>query len=330
MTRRRVPSRGGGIDAVVPRRTVLRVLGAAGLLAALPACSAPFADVPLTIATGGGKGVYYSLGTALAEAWREGLGLTTVPTVLPTGGSVENVTRLAAGTADVAFSQVDVAKESIATDPQALRALARVYDEFVHIVVPSSSPVTTLAQLGGARVSVGARNSGVYFTVRRLLTAIGLSPDRDLRAAYLSVDASTAALQRGEIDAFFWIGALPTPSVTALASSFPIRLLDLELGDVAGQVRATYREYAEGTVPAGTYSITTPVTTLLVRNFLLAGAGMADDLAYSLVDGMFRYQPQLARATEAALTIDLRAAIGTQPVPLHPGAERYFRAAKNA
>ena len=248
--------------------------------------------------------------------------------MLPTGGSVENVKRLAAGTADVAFSQVDVAKEFVATHPQALRALARVYDEFVHIVVPSSSPVATPAQLRGARVSIGARDSGVAFTVRRLLTAIGLSPDKDLRAAYLSVDASTTALQRGEIDAFFWIGALPTPSVTALASpSFPIRLLDLE--GVASQVRATYKEYAEGTVPAGTYSLTAPVTTLLVRNFLLVGTGMPDDLAYSLVDGIFRYQPQLARASEAALTIDLRAAIGTQPVPLHPGAERYFRAAKN-
>jgi TRAP transporter TAXI family solute receptor len=187
--------------------------------------------------------------------------------------------------------------------------------------------VTAPAQLKGARVSVGAPDSGVSFTVRRLLTAIGLSPERDLRAVYLGVDASVTALQRGEIDAFFWIGALPTPSVTALASSFPIRLLDLEA--VANQVRATYKEYAEGTVPAGTYSITAPITTLLVRNFLLVGAGMADDLAYALVDGMFRYQPQLARATEAALTIDLRAAIGTQPVPLHPGAERYFRAAKN-
>ena len=314
------------------RRTVLRGLGAAGLLAALPSCSAPLADVRLTIATAGNRGVYYALGTALAEAWRDGLGLAVAPTVIPTGGSVENLQRLAAGTADVVFSQVDVAKEYAAVGvdaPRAPRALARIYDEYVHIVVPSASPITTPAQLRGARVSVGARNSGIYFTVQRLLSAIGLSPETDLRASYLSVDASTAALQRGEIDAFFWIGALPTPQVTALASpSFPIRLLDLE--DVAGQVRAMYKEYAEGTVPAGTYSIAAPITTLLVRNFLLVAAGMADDLAYSLVDVLFRYQPQLARRNVAALTIDLRAAIGTQPVPLHPGAERYFRAAKNA
>ncbi len=315
----------------VGRRSVLRGLGAAGLLAALPACSSPLAGVRLTIATGGVQGVYYTLGTALAQAWRDGLDLAELPAVLSTGGSVDNVAKLASGAADIAFSQIDVAADgldaAVPGDPRARRALARVYDEFVHIVVPRSSPVTTPAQLRGARVSVGTRTSGVYFTVQRLLAAIGLSADRDLRPAYLSVDASATALLRGDIDAFFWIGGLPTPPVTALASRLPIRLLDLE--DVVTQVRTTYPVYAAGTVPAGYYLLPEPVTTLLVRNFLLVGAGMADDVAYALVDALFRYQPRLAQASEAALTIDLRAAIGTQPVPLHPGAERYFRAAKD-
>lgn len=316
----------------VGRRTVLRGLGAAALLAAFPACSAPLAGVRLTVATGGVQGVYFTLGTALAQAWRAALALTDTPAVLSTGGSVENVALLASGAADVAFSQIDVAADGLAAtapgDPRARRALARIYDEFVHIVVPRSSPVTTAEQLRGTRVSVGARASGVYFTVQRLLSAIGLSPDRDLRAAYLGVDASAAALRRGEIDAFFWIGGLPTPSVATLASTFPIRLLDLQ--NVLEPVRKAYPVYAAGTVPAATYLIREPVTTLLVRNFLLVRAAMPDDVAYSLVDGLFRYQPQLAQASQAALTIDLRAAIGTQPVLLHPGAEAYYRAAKNS
>ncbi len=319
------------MTADVGRRTVLRGLGAAGLLAALPACSAPLADVRLTIATGGVQGVYFTLGTALAQAWRDALHLGATPAVRSTGGSVENVALLASGAADVAFCQIDVAAEGLdatATgDPGARRALARIYDEFVHIVVPRSSPVTTPAQLQGARVSLGSRTSGVYFTVQRFLSAIGLSPERDLRAAFLGVDASATALRNGEIDAFFWIGGLPTPSVTKLAAAFPIRLLNLQ--GVLSQVRSVYPLYAAGTVPAATYRIPDPVTTLLVRNVLLVGAGMADDVAYSLVDTLFRNQPQLALASAAALTIDLRAAIGTQPVPLHQGAEAYYRAAKN-
>jgi uncharacterized protein len=313
------------------RRSVLRGLGAAGLLAALPACSAPPDGVPLTVATGSDQGVYFTLGTALARAWRDALGLASTPTVLSTGGSVDNFGRLADGTANVVFSQIDVAATRFAAaapdDPRAPRALARIYDEFVHIVVPRSSPVTTPEQLRGTRVSVGSRTSGVFFTAQRLLSALGLSPERDLRTSNLGVDASVTALRRGEIDAFFWVGGLPTPSVSKLAATFPIRLLNLE--GVVGRVRATYPVYTAGTVPAGTYPTPHRVTTLLSRTSLLVGSGMADDVAYSLVDGLFRYLPQLAVATEAALTIDLRAAIGTQPVPLHPGAERYFRAAKN-
>ena len=307
------------------RRAFLSGLGALGLLAA---CSSPTADVRLTIATGGTGGVYFSLGTALAQAWRDGLGLATAPVVRSTLGSVDNLQLLAAGLADVAFSQVDAAADGLDTSGGARRALARVYDEFVHIVVPRDSPVTAPEQLRGARVSVGSRTSGVFFTARRLLTAFGLSPDTDLQPAYLGVDDSAAALRRGDLDAFFWIGGLPTPSVTALASTFPIRLLDLE--DDLSRLRQAYPVYAAGTVPAATYGLVEPITTLLVRNFLLVGAGMSDDLAYALVQALFEFQPQLALASPSALTIDLRAAIGTQPVALHPGAEAYYRQAKQA
>jgi TRAP transporter TAXI family solute receptor len=103
----------------------------------------------------------------------------------------------------------------------------------------------------------------------------------------------------------------------------------LNLEDMITAVRTAYPAYASGTVPAATYGIPDPITTLLVRNFLLVPASMPDDLASALVEGLFDAQPELAVASPAALTIDSRAAIGTQPVPLHPGAERFFRALKN-
>lgn len=314
------------------RRSVLRGLGLLGLLGALPACASPYAGTRLTLATGGTQGVYFNLGTALAQAWQSQLGLTTRPEVLSTAGSVDNLRLLAAGAADVVFSQVDTAADQLTrtapADPRAPRALARIYDDVVHVVVPAASPVTTLADLRGARVSVGAPDSGVYVIATRLLKVAGLAPDTDLRAVKLGINESVAALQNGEIDAFFWSGGLPTRGVSALADAMPIRLLDLQT--IVDGVRAVYPVYAPGTVPAATYRIPKPVTTLLVRNFLLVGAAMADDLAGALVSALFAAQEQLAKASPAALTIDLRAAIGTQPVPLHPGAERFFRTAKNS
>jgi uncharacterized protein len=316
------------------RRTVLRGLlsGAAALgLLGVSGCSSRFAGVRLTLATGGTQGVYYNLGNSLADAWRAQLDLDARPAVLSTAGSVDNLDRLAARAADVVFSQVDTAADQLLRvgedDPRSLRALARIYDDVVHVVVPASSNAATLADLRGARVSVGAPDSGVQVIAERLLAVAGLSPDTDFRAMRLGINDSVAAVANGEIDAFFWSGGLPTRGVTTLARTRPIRLLNLE--DLITPVRAAYPEYAAGTVPAQSYGIPDPITTLLVRNFLIVRAEMPDDVANALVMGLFAAQEQLAAVSPAALTIDLRAAIGTQPVPLHPGAERFFRGEKD-
>lgn len=315
------------------RRTVLRGLGALGLSAALPvalpACSAPYPDLRMRLATGAESGNYFALGTALARAWQIELAAGT--DVLVTGGSLANLALLASGGADAVISQVDTAAvqwSRTPDGPRSPRALARIYDDVVHVVVPRSSPVTTLVGLRGARVSVGALDSGVLAISQRLLRSAGLAPDTDVRPRNLGITESVAAMEAGAIDAFFWSGGLPTPAVSGLADRLPIRLLDLT--DILKSVREAYPVYTPGTVPARSYGISAPITTLLVRNFLLVGAGMADELAHALTQAMFRQQPQLAQAIKLALTIDLRAAIGTQPVPLHPGAERFFRDEKNA
>jgi TRAP transporter TAXI family solute receptor len=318
--------------AVLTRRAVLQALAAASVVAALPACSTRFAETRLTVATGGTQGVYFALGTALARVWQDRLGTSTVPEVLATAGSVQNLSLLASGAADVVFSQVDTAADHMAgtaaDDPQAPRALARIYDDVVHVVVRASSRVVRLADLRGARVSVGAPDSGVYVIARRLLAAAGLEPGRDLLPQQLGINDSVVAMRDGSIDAFFWSGGLPTVGVTELAATTPIRLLDLD--DVLAAVRGRHPVYAPGTVPAASYGISEPVTTMQVRNVLLVAATMPDDLAAELVDALFGAQQRLAEASAAALTIDPRSAIGTQPVPLHPGAEQFYRSAKNA
>ncbi len=211
--------RGGGHR--VDRRTVLRAAGALGLLAAVPACSSPFTGTRLTLATGGTQGVYFRLGNALADVWQSRLDLDARPEVLSTAGSVDNLQLLASGAANVAISQVDAAADKLASmpadDQRQLRALARIYDDVVHVVVPASSPARSLAGLRGARVSVGAPESGVAVIARRLLAVAGLSPDTDFQTVQLGINDSVAAMERNEIDAFFWVGGLPTEGVSRLA-----------------------------------------------------------------------------------------------------------------
>lgn len=311
------------------RRDLLRGLLATAVVAAT-GCSRPLAETRLTIATGGMQGLYYALGTALAEAWRDRLGLTTTPTVLPTDGSVANLELLVSGAADLAFSQVDAAADRLALlgdDPRAPVALARIYDELVHVVVRAAAPITSIDDLRGTRVSVGAPDSGVLLVAQRLLEVAGLDLQRDLDAVQLGIDESVSALVDDEIDAFFWCGGVPTGAVSDLARRVPIRLLDLE--DLVGPVRARHRVYARGTVPANTYGDHEPATTVLVRNFLLARPTLPNDVARALLEVLFDARFRLAEVSPVALTIIPRVAVGTQPVPLHPGAKDFYRAVKD-
>jgi uncharacterized protein len=315
------------------RRAVLRAGAAASLAALLGAaqgCGGRFGGTRLTLGTGGSQGVYYTLGGALADAWHDELRLAERPAVRTTAGSVDNLQLLAAGAVDVIFSTADVADTALtAPGPprRAPRALARIYDDALQVVVPADSPITRLADLRGRRVSVGATDSQVIVTADRLLSAAGLSAQHDLSATQLGIDESIIALRYGTIDAFFWSGGLPTGGLSALAGARPIRLLDLS--PVVPAIRASYPVYDVGTVPAAMYGIPEPVTTLFVRNFLLVAAEMPDELAGALVAGMFAAQDRLVAANPAGRAIDTRSAIGTQPVPLHPGAERFYRSAKD-
>ena len=327
MTSRRKDARMRGSVPAVDRRTALRALGLLGGLALAPGCAAGFADTRLRMATGPTEGGYFTVGTTLAQIWHRELGLSTVPRVLATAGSTDNLRLLDSGGADLVFCQVDVAADRAACcspdDPTSPRALARIYDDVVHVVVPAASAIRTMDQLRGARVSFGGSGSGAQFVARRLLQAADLDADTDMTSVQLGISESSAALAAGDIDAFFWAGSLPTQGISTLAAQLTIRLLDL--ADVVGRLRVIYPEYSAGTIPAGSYGIPQPVTSLMVRNVLLVRADTPDLLAEALVEALFSTQDELARSSRAALTMDPRAAIGTQPLLLHPGAERFYR-----
>jgi uncharacterized protein len=303
------------------RREALRALGAAGLVAALPGCAARFGGVRLRIATGSTAGEYFQLGRALAAVWQERLRLAAAPEVLATDGSPANVSLLVTGAAEVAVSQLDVAADRTA-GRSPLRALAAIYNDALQIVVPAGSPIRTVADLRGARVAIGAENSGVAYVALRVLAAAGLGGEGDVRRTRLDLTGSVDALRAGDVDAFFWVGALPTRTVDELATAVPVRLLDLD--PLLAALRDRYPVYAPGTVPAGTYRIDDPVVTLLVRNVLLVDAALDTDLVEAMTGAVFAEQQRLAAATQAARTVDARSAILTQPVPLHDGALRWF------
>jgi uncharacterized protein len=319
--------------APLPRRTLLRGAGAvlaSGVLAtgaagALAGCARGPAGTRVVLATGSPQGVYARIGAAVADVWRAELGVAS--SVLGSNGSVENVGMLVSGRADVAFCAADVAVDGAvdgARPGRPLQALARVHDDVVQLVVRVGSPVARLSDLAGRRVAIGAPNSGVAVIAPRLLATVGLSAERDLTALPLGLGDSVGALRAGTLDAFFWSGGLPTAGVEALTGM--VRLVDL--ADQVDVLRAAYPVYDVSTVPARTYGIPAPVTVPAVRNVLLVGAAMPDELAAELTRVVVTRRDLLAAADSAARAIDARAAIGTQPVALHPGAAAWYREQK--
>ncbi|MCC8244648.1 TAXI family TRAP transporter solute-binding subunit [Saccharothrix luteola] len=307
----------------------LHAVGAALALAtlSLAACGDDLDQVKLTMAAGSPGGVYHALGTALADAWTRDPGIPR-PQVATTAGSVDNLDRLRANQAQVGFSAADAAERKQQGDGgHKLYALARMHDDYLQLIVRDDVPATRLADLKGLRVSVGARDSGVWLIAQRLLTAADMSPS-DLKVQYMDLRTSTTAMLDGQLDAFFWSGGVPTDAVTNLATTLKLRMLDLS--DVLPKLRQTYPVYGSATLPASAYEQIGggPVVTLVVRNFLLVNDTMSEEVAEALVRGLFQAQPALVAASPVARSIEVRSAIETTPIELHPGAMRYYRDVK--
>jgi TRAP transporter TAXI family solute receptor len=276
--------------------------------------------------------VYYVYGQGIAAAIRQHLpGLR--PSVIATGASVENIQMVADGSAEIAFTLADcAAAAATGRTPFAtavpLSALARLYENYLHVVVPAGGPIRSLRDLARRRVSLGATGSGTELIAARALDAVGIDPRSGLTALRYGVDDSARELVAGRVDAFFFSAGLPVAAITTLAQTIPVRLLDL--GDVATVLRQRHGEfYTERTIPASTYGLARAVSTIGVSNYLVVRRAMAANLAYTVTRLLFDQREELAAAHPEARRLDRGAAIGTYPLPLHPGAVRYYREAKH-
>ncbi len=291
------------------------------------------ADPPggVVVAAGEPSGVYHRYGEGLAAALSADLPDTRVE-VAATSGSVDNIELLAAGHAQLAFALADTAAEAVSGTgpfggrPVELRAIARLYTNSVHVVVPRASGVQRVADLVGLRISVGAPGSGTELTATSMLRVAGLAAPGAVQVSRLGVGESADALREGRLDAFFWSGGLPTSGITGLVADTAVRLVPTD--DLLAGLRADRGEYVAQTIPASVYGSAGDVSTIGVPNLLLVRADMPDDLAEALTTSLFAHRADLVTAHPEGRHLDEDSAIVTAPVPLHPGAAAYYRASK--
>jgi TRAP transporter TAXI family solute receptor len=315
------------------RRLVAAVM-IAGVVASMTACasrSAEWTDGDHAVAGGGADGVYFAYGESLADELSTSLDVPFV--VEETAGSVDNLLRVESGEALVGFAQGDAAADAVAgagsfDEPLAVQAVARLYDEYLHVVVRGESDIHGLADLPGRTVSLGAENSGVNVIADRVLDAAGVDV-ASLQDRRLDLAESIEALERSEIDAFFWVGGIPTPGIADLSEEVPVRLLPIEQSWVDEVNRRHSDAYRSSDLPVGLYRLDESTTTLAVPNYLVTSANTPPGVVRDVVAGLFDARIRLAERVPMAALLDRTQAIFTGPVPLHPGAVEYYRAQRD-
>ena len=313
------------------RRRAMAVLGGIALVL-LPACASggDASAAPVEIAGGDPSGVYYNYGAHLASAAQRELGLNIA--VAETRGSVENLQRVGSGEADFGFAQGDTTVDAVVGQGSfgialPIRSVARVYDEYVHIVVPEESDIDSLGDLVGHRVSLGAEGSGVQVIAGRVLEAAGVDPS-SLTNAALGLDDSLAAMGDGRIEAFFWVGGLPTPGIERLRETVPLRLVPIG-ADVVEQVNEGHKGvYRTAEFPVGIYATEGSVITMTVPNYLITNASAPDPLVHDVLRVLFESRASIAQQVTSAGFLDRRQAIFTSPIELHPGAAEFYVASR--
>ncbi|MET9605518.1 TAXI family TRAP transporter solute-binding subunit [Streptomyces sp. NPDC006512] len=327
-----LPTRPGRRRALQGLVAVLAVLGA--LLWWLR----PFGDSELkgdlTFSSGVRSGVYHRYGQLLEQALAQNL--PGVRVRLETSeGSQQNLSRVASGQADFTVATADaVSKYRLDGKPGAerLRGCARLYDDYVQLVVPAGSSVQSARDLRGKRVAIGQDGSGVRLISERLLTAAKLNPARDITPVAIGIDTMPAELEAGRIDAFFWSGGLPTTAVRELSERFEIRLV--QLGDLVEQLQAggsPARYYRAAVMPQDAYARarnTSAVATVAVPNLLVTREDTSAQLTEQFTRTVILSRDRIGHQVHAAQLVDLRTAIYTDPLDLHEGARRYYRSVK--
>ena len=286
----------------------------------------------LSIATGGTGGVYYPLGGGMANILSKYVpGLQATAEV--TGGSVDNLKLIATGKPYIAFSMADAGQDAYRGEDKfkgtrvPLRTLMVLYPNRMHVVTIDGIGITKMADLRGKRVSTGSPGSATEVMGFRVIEAAGLDKDRDMKRERLGVAESVNALKDRKIDAFFWVGGLPTAAVTDLANTPGIKIKMIDHADAVAAMNRKYGQlYIEDVIPKATYrGMDTDNRQATVWNILVSHENLSNQTAYNIVKTIFDKRDDMIAVHKEAENFRLEnQKAAASPIPFHPGAVKYF------
>jgi TRAP transporter TAXI family solute receptor len=332
----------GGSGNLPPRRTALKAGLAAGfagmLMPAFSACTPDDRPGSVTVAGGEPGGFYLEFATLLAASLQRH-GVTERATALTTGGSLDNLGQLGTGQATFAVALADAAAQRIeadSTSASGIKALGRVYENYVHCVVRKGSGIDDLAGLAGRTVAVGEPGSGTSLTTPRLIEAAGLTSatvgtaptaavGNSVTVQNLGLNDGLAALQDGSVDALFWSGGVPTAAIADSNRHAPLGFLDLSA--LIPSIRSRYGPYYDRVlIPAGSYEGIPAVWTVGVANLLLCRSDLGERTVKKTVELLVGHAEELIpRSSLGVQFLSPESLINTAGLPLHPAAAAAYR-----
>ena len=302
----------------------------AGILCAVTSYAQ--SKVNIFVATGPTTGVYYPMGGGLADVLTK-----YVPNLNATAGTTDgamaNLLLIGQGKADIGLVMADAGWDAYKGQGKFqdkavnVRALMVLYPNRMHIVTVEGTGINKIADLKGKRVSTGAPNSATQIMAYRVLEAYGIDPEKDIIRERLDPGKSAEAIKDKKLDAFFWVGGIPTPAVTDLGATPGIKLKLIDHADATDAMVKKYGPlYVKDVIPAKSYpgqDTVNPITT--VWNVLVAEAKLSDQLAYDIVKTVFDHRDDLIRVHAEAKNFDYKYQTqGAAVIPFHPGARKYF------
>ena len=286
----------------------------------------------ISIGTGGTGGVYYPMGGGIADVLSKHVpGMQATAEV--TGGSVDNLKLIGSGKPYIGLSMTDAALDAYKGEQKfqgnkvPLRTLMILYPNRMHVVTVEGTGINKIGDLKGKRVSTGSPGSATEVMAFRVIEAAGLHHDKDMTRERLGVAESVNALKDKKIDAFFWVGGLPTAAVTDIANTPGTTVKLIDHAEVVPAMNKKYGDlYVQDVIPKDTYrGMASDNKQATVMNILVAHESMDEKTAYNIVKTIFDKRQDLINVHKEAANFKLEnQKAAASPVPFHPGAVKYF------
>jgi len=288
-----------------------------------------FTGKTLNIATGATGAIYIIYGAGIADLLTKKLKVAASSQSTP--ASVDNMKLIRDGKADLALTQADIAFDAVKgqgrfAPPEAkadAKALAVMYTNYMHLVTKDGSPINTVTDLKGKRVSMGPAGSGTEVKAQRVIEAYGMTP-ADFQVQRLSSQDAADALRDGKLDAFFFDGGLPIGAVLDLSTSMKIKLIDQS--EAIKKMQDKYGAYYfAAQIPKKTYKTSTDVVAAGIANLLVVPSNFDPKLAAAIVKTILDNRSDLEKVHPAALELKLETMTVGSPIDFHPGAIDFYK-----